>query len=90
MRELLFASGGALEAADKIEVEEKGEDPAVLGFSGGDLIGFDLLGDVRRAGPLARALGRTRRDLTAAGRASSASALAAVREEITWTTRHAG
>ena len=63
---------------------------AVLGFSGARLVGFNLLGDVRRAGPLLRALGRAPRDPAASGRVGTAAALAAVREGMTWTTRNAG
>ena len=63
---------------------------AVLGFRRRRLVGFNLLGDVRRAGPLLRALGRAPRDLAASGRVSSAVSLAAVREGMTWTTRSAG
>jgi NADPH-dependent 2,4-dienoyl-CoA reductase/sulfur reductase-like enzyme len=88
--ELLFASGGSLGAADSFELEEGQDSIAVLGFSVGRLVGFNLLGDTLRAGPLLRALGRTPCDLAASRCLSTAAALAAVREEMTWTTRHAG
>ena len=85
----LFAGAGSLAAADRVEVDERGDAIAVLGFSGRVLVGFNLLGDVRRAGPLTRALGRAPRDPAADRRAGTAAALAAVREGITWTTRSA-
>jgi NADPH-dependent 2,4-dienoyl-CoA reductase/sulfur reductase-like enzyme len=88
--ELLFASGGSLGAAETVDVEEGAGSVAVLGFSGRELVGFNLLGDVCRAGPLLRALGRAPGDLAASRCASTAAALAAVREEMTWTTRNAG
>ncbi len=88
--ELLFASGGSLGAAETVEVEERAGSVAVLGFSGRKLVGFNLLGDVRRAGPLLRALGRAPGDLEASRCVSTAAAVAAVREEMTWTTRNAG
>ena len=89
--ELLFAAGGSLAAADVVEVDERGEQVEVLGFSGRRLVGFNLLGDVRRAGPLMCALGGERP--TGARRSRGAAvpaALAAVREGMTWTTRNAG
>jgi NADPH-dependent 2,4-dienoyl-CoA reductase/sulfur reductase-like enzyme len=86
----LFASAGSLAAADRVEVDERADTVAVLGFSGLRLIGFNLLGDVRRAGPLLRALGRAPSGLAASRRVSAAVSLAAVREGMTWTTRNAG
>ena len=88
--ELLFASGGSLAAADRLDVDERPDSVAVLGFSGRRLVGFNLLGDVRRAGPLVRALGCAPCDLAASRRVSAAASLAAVREGMTWTTRNAG
>ena len=88
--ELLFAAGGSLATADAVEVEERGESVAVLGFSGARLVGFNLLGDVRRAGPLMSALGRAHEDPAARGCLGAAAALAVVREGMAWTTRNAG
>jgi hypothetical protein len=86
----LFASGGSLDAAERVEVDERAGSIWVLGFSGRRLVGFNLFGDVSRAGPLARALGRTSCDLPPEGRTGAAFSLAAVREGITWKTRSAG
>ena len=66
------------------EVEERDGSIAALGFSASRLVGFNLFGDVRRAGPLLRALGRAPRDPAADGCVSAAASLAAVREGITW------
>ena len=88
--ELLFASGGSLVVADRLDVDERPGSVSVLGFSGGRLVGFNLLGDVRRAGPLLRALGRKPCELAASRCLSTATSLAAVREGMTWTTRNAG
>jgi NADPH-dependent 2,4-dienoyl-CoA reductase/sulfur reductase-like enzyme len=85
----LFAAGGSLAAADRLEVDERGGSVSVLGFSGARLVGFNLFGDVRRAGPLLWALGREPRD-PQDRRPGAAAALASVREGITWTTRTAG
>jgi NADPH-dependent 2,4-dienoyl-CoA reductase/sulfur reductase-like enzyme len=87
--ELLFASGGSLEAADAVEIDESRGAVAVLGFSGGRLVGFNLLGDVRRAGLLAGALGRVARHPAAGAPMSTAAALAAVREGMRWTLPNA-
>jgi NADPH-dependent 2,4-dienoyl-CoA reductase/sulfur reductase-like enzyme len=86
----LFASAGSFAAADLVDVDERGEVVAVLGFRRRRLVGFNLLGDVRRAGPLLRVLGRAPGDLAASGRVGSAVSLAAVREGMAWTTRSAG
>ncbi len=80
----LFAAGGSFAGADRVEVDERDGSVAALGFSGARLVGFNLFGDVRRAGPLLRALGRAPRDLAADGCVSAAASLAAVREGITW------
>ncbi len=85
----LFASAGSLAAADQVDVDERGDVVAVLGFRRRRLVGFNLLGDVRRAGPLLRALGRVPDDLAAGGRVGCAVSLAAVREGMAWTTRSA-
>jgi NADPH-dependent 2,4-dienoyl-CoA reductase/sulfur reductase-like enzyme len=85
----LLASGGSFAAADRIEVDKTGGSVAVLGFSGSLLVGFNLFGDVRRAGPLARALGRAPRDL-GRRRSGGVVSLAAMREAITWKTSSAG
>jgi nitrite reductase (NADH) large subunit len=87
--ELLFASGGSLEAADVVEIDESRGAVAVLGFSGGRLVGFNLLGDVRRAGLLAGALGRVARRPAPGAPISTAAALAAVTEGMTWTLPNA-
>ena len=84
--DLLFASGGSLAAADVVDVDEREGSLAVLGFRAGRLVGFNLVGDVRRAGPLACALGSERRG----ARDCNVAALAAAREMMTWTTRRAG
>jgi NADPH-dependent 2,4-dienoyl-CoA reductase/sulfur reductase-like enzyme len=86
----LFACGGSFVAADRVEVDEREGSVAALGFLGSRLVGFNLFGDVRRAGPLARALGQAPCDLAASGCLSAPLALAAVREGITWKTRSAG
>lgn len=86
----LFASGGSYAAADRVDVDERDGSVAALGFLGSRLVGFNLFGDVRRAGPLARALGHAPSDLAASGCLSAPVALAAVREGITWKTRNAG
>lgn len=80
----LFATGGSLSGADRVEIDERDGSVAALGFVGRRLVGFNLFGDVRRAGPLLRALGRAPLD-QAAGGFSAAVSLAAVREGITWT-----
>ena len=86
----LFASAGSFAAADRVDVDERGDSSRCSGFSARRLVGFNLLGDVRRAGPLLRALGRAPGDLAASRRVSAAVSLAAVREGMTWTTRSAG
>jgi NADPH-dependent 2,4-dienoyl-CoA reductase/sulfur reductase-like enzyme len=86
----LFASGGSFAAADRVDVDERDGSVAALGFLGSRLVGFNLFGDVGRAGPLAAALGHAPCDVAASGRLSAPLALAAVREGITWKTRNAG
>jgi NADPH-dependent 2,4-dienoyl-CoA reductase/sulfur reductase-like enzyme len=86
----LFASGGSFAAADRVDVDERDGSVVALGFLGSRLVGFNLFGDVGRAGPLAAALGHAPCDSAASGCLSAPLALAAVREGITWKTRNAG
>ncbi len=56
--DLLFASGGLMREYDTVDVSNVGRGLAALAFKGGRLVGFNLLGDVQAAGPLAQALAR--------------------------------
>jgi NADPH-dependent 2,4-dienoyl-CoA reductase/sulfur reductase-like enzyme len=86
----LFAAGGSFTAADRVQVDDHDGSIAALGFSGSRLVGFNLLGDVGRAGPLTRALGHAPCELARDGCLSAAVSLAAVREDITWNAQSAG
>jgi NADPH-dependent 2,4-dienoyl-CoA reductase/sulfur reductase-like enzyme len=79
--DLLFASGGSMRGCDKVDVTSNGHGVTALAFEGGRLVGFNLLGDVRPAGPLVQALARR----TGTNRPVADTAEAWMRR-ITWTS----
>jgi nitrite reductase (NADH) large subunit len=59
--DLLFACGGSLQGCDDVDVSDDDGCLTTLAYRDGRLAGFNLLGDVRRAGPLTQALAREAR-----------------------------
>lgn len=81
---LLFASGGSMRECDKFDVRSNGHGLTALAFKGGRLAGFNLLGDVRSAGPLVQALARG-----AGTSGPDADTAEAWMKRITWTSVNA-
>jgi NADPH-dependent 2,4-dienoyl-CoA reductase/sulfur reductase-like enzyme len=82
--DVLFASGGSMRTFDECDVRSSDCGLTALAFKDGRLVGFNLLGDVRPAGPLTQALAREAR----ASAPGDDTAKAWMRR-ITWTSLNA-